>query len=235
MYFILFQDYPRAAYWWREAGVDKNNPNSPRLAECYWRMGNELMAKDQLEGRTVYLGHAKLYGDMGDTKKAVEVADFIASRSQQPHDAYLIAADALRLAGRYRDAINYYQKVLDADEARNEDYSRRYRGRAQESIDTIRSFELFDLRQAADGTYSASALGYEGPITVEVVIGGKRIQKVDVTDHKEKQYYSSLTDIPQQIIAKQSVKGVTATSHATITAEAVLKATAKAVAEAQGN
>jgi uncharacterized protein with FMN-binding domain len=51
-----------------------------------------------------------------------------------------------------------------------------------------------------------------------------------VTKHKEKQFYSALSDIPRQIIKKQSVKGVDATSRATITAEAVINATAKALA-----
>ena len=38
--------------------------------------------------------------------------------------------------------------------------------------------------------------------------------------------------VPAQIIAKQSVKGVEATSRATITGEAIINATAKALAQA---
>ena len=56
-----------------------------------------------------------------------------------------------------------------------------------------------------------------------------RIEKVSITKHKEKQYYSSLTDIPQQIVAKQNLKTVDATSGATITVEAIVSATAKAL------
>jgi uncharacterized protein with FMN-binding domain len=59
-----------------------------------------------------------------------------------------------------------------------------------------------------------------------------RITDVAITDHQEKQYYSSLTDIPGQIIAKQSIKGIDATSSATITAEAIVAASAKALAKA---
>ena len=43
--------------------------------------------------------------------------------------------------------------------------------------------------------------------------------------------HSALTDVPNQIIEKQGVKGIYATSRATITAEAILNATAKALAE----
>jgi uncharacterized protein with FMN-binding domain len=49
--------------------------------------------------------------------------------------------------------------------------------------------------------------------------------------HREKQYYSSLTDTPAKIIAKQGVKGVDSTSSATITSEAIINATAKALAK----
>jgi uncharacterized protein with FMN-binding domain len=57
-----------------------------------------------------------------------------------------------------------------------------------------------------------------------------KIQNVEITKHKEKQFYSALRDIPQQIVVKQSVKDVDATSRATITAEAIVAATAKALA-----
>ena len=78
---------------------------------------------------------------------------------------------------------------------------------------------------------NAESLGYEGPIEVEVKVQYGRIEAVEVTKHKEKQYYSALRDVPQQIIAKQGVKGVDATSKATITAEAVINAAAKALAQ----
>ena len=62
-------------------------------------------------------------------------------------------------------------------------------------------------------------------------VRGKKIEDVKVTQHKEKQYYSALTDVPSQIIAKQGVKGVDATSRATITGDAIINATAKALAQ----
>jgi uncharacterized protein with FMN-binding domain len=60
----------------------------------------------------------------------------------------------------------------------------------------------------------------------------KRIVAVRVVKHSEKQFYSSLIDTPQRIIAKQSVKGVDTTSDATLTSEAIINATAKALAGA---
>jgi uncharacterized protein with FMN-binding domain len=69
-------------------------------------------------------------------------------------------------------------------------------------------------------------------VQVSVKVKSKRIESVKVTQHKEKQYYSSMRDVPEQIIAKQGVKGVDATSRATITGNAIINATAKALAEA---
>jgi uncharacterized protein with FMN-binding domain len=56
---------------------------------------------------------------------------------------------------------------------------------------------------------------------------------VKVTRHREKQYYSSLTDTPAKILKRQGVAGIDATSSATITSEAIINATAKALAGGQ--
>ena len=93
-------------------------------------------------------------------------------------------------------------------------------------------FELLDLTRVPDGTYRSSSMGYEAQVHVEVVVRSGRIEDVRVTDHHEKQYYSSITDTCQKIIAKQGVTGIDATSCATITSEAIINATAKALAEA---
>ena len=60
-----------------------------------------------------------------------------------------------------------------------------------------------------------------------------RIEDVRVTDHNEKQFYSALTDTTKQIIQKQSVKNIDATSRATITSQAIVNATAKALSGGQ--
>ena len=52
---------------------------------------------------------------------------------------------------------------------------------------------------------------------------------VKVISHSEKQYYAALTDTPAQIIQKQSVKGIDAFTGATITSEAIINSTAKAL------
>lgn len=233
MYFRFFQDYPRAAFWWKQAGVKAGDPESVGLAECYWRLGNKQLATELLKTTTLRPDMVKLWGDMGETKQALELAEQLAplmhKQGVSAAVVYLHAGDACRLAGRTAEALRYYQKVLDEPD-KLQGKVEQARRRAAASQEALRLFELARVERVADGVYRASSIGYEGDVEVEVTVRGHRIEDVKVTQHKEKQFYSALTDMPRQILRKQSVQGVDATSRATITAEAVLNATAKALA-----
>lgn len=231
MYFMLFQDYPRAAYWLKSAGVDRDDPAAPGLAECYWRMGNKQMAVDLLNSRRLRLGAIKLYGDMGDTRQAVQYAERFVRAGGGSQEAYLLAGDAYRRADQADKAIEYYRKVMSAQDARNKEYDKRYDDRARESIAALQLIEKADVRKVADGTYRETGAGYNGPMEVEVKVAGGRIESVEVVRHREKQFYSALTDTTDQIIKKQSVQGIDTTSRATITSVAIINATAKALAK----
>jgi uncharacterized protein with FMN-binding domain len=100
-------------------------------------------------------------------------------------------------------------------------------------VEAIKSFELSDPTRVPNGTYKSSSQGYEGPVEVAVTVKTGKIESVRVTQHREKQFYSAMTDTPAKIIAKQSVKGVDTVSNATITSEAIINATAKALAAAK--
>ena len=229
MYFRLFQDYPRAAYWWRQADLKSNDPGYILLAECYFRMGSADMAMAALANKPANTQTVKLLGAMGKTDQAVRLTEALA-RSRQPHELFLLAGDALALAGQYQKAITYYRKVLtDPRKPRNKQYENRQYARARESISAIQLFELLDVTKLKNGTYTDSATGYNGPIRIEAKVTGGRITSLRVLQHKEKQYYSALRDVPAQITSKQSVKDIDATSRATITAQAIVNATAKAL------
>ncbi len=233
-YFMLLQDYARAAYWFRKAGVERDDRfwSGVQLAECYWRLGNKAMALDLLDRIEPQFSMIKLLGDMGETDRALEFAQ--ANTEGEGADiAYLYAGDACRVAGKNRQALQFYQKVLEVPATgRFKARIERNHRRAQANIEAIRLFDLLDLARVPDGTYRASSLGYEAPVQVEVVVKSGRIESVRVTEHREKQFYSSLTDTPRKIIEKQSVVGIDATSGATITSEAIINATAKALAGA---
>ncbi len=234
MYHNLIEDYGRAAFWYRAVGVEKDPEEYARsaviLAECYWRLGYPDEAKALLAKVPGGLTHAKLLGDMGETDRSVEMA------FQYPDEqgyAALTAGDACRQAGRYAEAITHYKQVLEIEIPANNPPGHLIRNhkRANANIEAIQSIELFDAAKVPDGRYTAASQGYEGPVEVAVSVQRGKITSINVTNHREKQFYSAMTDTPAKIIKKQHVKGVDTTSNATITSEAIVNATAKALAE----
>ena len=234
MYHDLLEDYARAAFWYRAVGVEKDPEEFAQsaviLAECYWRLGYENEALKLLAKVPPNSSQAKLLGDMGQTERAIKMA---MSDEDSMGYAYLISGDACRHVGRYQDALKYYQRVLDLNVPAKNPPGRlvKNRNRAQANVAAIRAFELFDPKSVPDGKYVAASQGYEGPVEVTVAMKSGRIADVAITKHREKQFYSALTDTTAKIIAKQSVKGVDTTSNATITSEAIINAAAKALAD----
>ncbi len=236
MYHDLMGDWARAVFWWRMSAKYGSGVDLVSLAHCYWKLGSKEVATEVLAQIPYdYTRHGvliKLWADMGEFDKALRLAERKAADGM-PTIAYLTAGDACRLAGRYREALAYYEKVLTAQAtAGREDDVKKDRERAQASIQAIKVFDTLDLAQIPDGTYTADSIAYAGPLGVEVIVKGGRIQSVRVTEHQEKQFYSALTETPGQIVKKQGVKGVDAVTGATMTSEAILNATAKALARA---
>ena len=228
-YFSLFQDYPRAAYWLQKARVTNSQPTGIHLAECYWRLGNKAMAMKLLSGSRVHFGAIKLLGDMGEIDRALLITKAYAKTSLH-NEANLSAGDALRGAGRLDEAITYYQRILDRNQARDQKYLSRYKGRASGAIQAIKLFDKADVSKVATGKYKSSSVGYNGQLEVEVAVADNKITDVKVTKHREKQFYAALTDTPKQIIEKQGFQDIDGTSGATITSQAIVNATAKAMA-----
>jgi uncharacterized protein with FMN-binding domain len=233
MYHDLLQDYARAAFWWQKAGVDKTEQASlhaVHLAECYAKLGCKEMAVGLLNDIPPHFAMIKAWADMGEIDRALRLADANSSGSYADI-AYIYAGDACRVAGQHERALQYYEKLL-ALPANGNAWKRIQvnHQRARDNAEGIRLFELLDLGRVPDGTYLASSEGFKGDVYVEVSVKSRRIASVRVTQHHEKQFYSALTDVPRKIVAKQSVKGVDATSGATITSEAIINATAKALA-----
>tara|TARA_R110002049_G_scaffold4601_5_gene32299 strand:- start:426461 stop:427744 length:1284 start_codon:yes stop_codon:yes gene_type:complete len=228
-YFNLFQDYPRAAFWLEKTKEMPPVEGKIPLAECYWRLGNDEMALALMRGRDLPLQAIKLLGDMGQTDRAVALAKRYTNSSWK-HMALLMGGDACRSAGRYDDAVKLYEMVLAAGNARNKEYTDRFRGRARDSIQAIRLLKKARVELVADGTYRDNSIGYNGPIEVELTVQSGKITDAQVVKHKEKQFYAALTDTPNQILEKQSVQGIDGTSGATITSVAIVNAAAKALA-----
>lgn len=235
MYHNLLQDHARAAFWYRQSGLEDELSSYPQpsvnLADSYAKLGSKMMALETLAKlkRRPYIA-IKLLGDLGETKAALHMAEQF-SRTGQASTSFLYAGDACRVAGRLEEAESYYRKAITAIPSKEagKPHRKRDKARAEASIAAIRFYSL-DPKKVRDGTYKSSSIGYEAQVHVEVVVASGRIETVRVTQHREKQYYSSLTDTPRKILAQQSVAGIDATSSATITSEAIINATAKALA-----
>jgi uncharacterized protein with FMN-binding domain len=203
------------------------------LAHCYWKLGSKEMAVEVLsEIGPDYTRHGaviKLWADMGEYDKALALAERKAADGM-PTIAHLTAGDTCRLAGRYPECAGYYQKSLAAAGDARARRTSHDKERACASIQAIRLFDTLDVAQVADGVYRANSIAYAGPLHVEITVKGGRIEAVRVTKHEENQFYSALTDTPSQIVRKQGVKGVDAVTGATMTSEAIINATAKALA-----
>ncbi|HOD81578.1 MAG: FMN-binding domain protein [Planctomycetes bacterium ADurb.Bin126] len=224
MYQKLHRDYARAAWWWRQVSPQRRNETA--LAECYWKLGSKAMAMEILDRlQTISVSDIKLLGEMGQTDQAIKLAGLFANHPGAD-EAVLAAGDACRTVGRYKEAVALYQKVLDMP---NQKHNQRSKNRARANLEAIQLFDTLDISKVPDGTYSASSMGYEAPVTVEVVVRSGRIESLKVTHHREKQYYSAMVETPNQIIRKQSVKGIDAVTSATITCDAIVNATAKAL------
>lgn len=230
MYFTLLQDYPRAAYWLQASNASVARDGGVHLAECYWRLGSKSMAMKYLSEGSLHFNAIKIYGDMGEIDKAVQLAERYA-KTNFHNEANINAGDALRRAGRMDRAIEYYQKVVDRNQARNAEYLKRFLARANGAIEAIRLFDKADVSQVNDGAYHASALGYNGQLAVEVVVANSKISAVKVTKHREKQYYAALEDTPRQILETQGFQDIDGTSGATITSQAIVTATARAMSK----
>jgi uncharacterized protein with FMN-binding domain len=233
LYCSLLEDWPRAAFWWQKAGSGTSGGMGQGgfrvgyevgLARCYWELGNRDMAVELLSRVGRYnTGAVHLWAELGEHDRALQMAE---RHARQYTTAYLTCGDICRHARRYDEALAHYQKVAALQD--REKYGRAIYN-AKDRILALQAERAFDLSRIRDGVYTAQSLGYAGLLEVAVTVKNRRITAVKVVRHEEKQYYSSLTDIPNQIVEKQSIKEIDATSGATITAEAVITASAKAL------
>lgn len=237
MYFEFFRDYARAGFWWRQAKVDRNpkfsqTPSAARLAECYWRLGNRGLAVALLERLPLTLAVIKAWGELKETDKALHLCEEGLRRGFLPSQTYLLAGDVCRTARDFSKAAEFYGKVLSLPaQGKPQEQIKRDQERARESQEVMRLFDALDVSRIPDGTYPGKSLGYAGSVEVEVAVKAGRIKDIHVTQNPDRQYYRAVEDTIRRILNRQTVNGVDAVSGATFTSEAVIRASAKALAE----
>lgn len=228
----LLKDSPRAAFWFQRALGGPGRVSLGHvvgLAECYFKLGSKPMAVALLKkygvDRLGYHSTVKLFADMGEHRRALQLAEAMARRS--PVDGYLAAGNVCRLAGRHKEALAYYSKALSAG---NERRHKRSMQRARSAIEAIRLYETLDIGSIADGTYNGRGAGFRGPMDVAVEVKDGKIVSVKVKRHREDMAFTAPTDIPEQIVEKQDVRRIDAVTGATVSSEAIVNAAAKALA-----
>jgi len=227
MYYNYTRDYARAAFWLRKG----SQWGRIKLVSCYWKLGCRSMASSALRkmgaDRTRNCSQVRLWSEMGDLKRAVSMAETSAKRGWADA-AYLAAGDVCRQHGKFDTAVKYYEKALKVTKGGRD--IKRNKERARAGLEAVKVFDKLNLAKISDGTYSGSAQGYRGPVTVQVVIKGGRIESCRVTQHREDLAFNAMTVVPQQIVEAQGVKGVDAISSATVSCSSIINATAKALA-----
>jgi len=192
------------------------------------RLGSKPMAMDLLGKVPLQFATIKLLADMGETRRALQVAD-ANMRGNAADVAGVYAGDVCRVAGQYPRPGLLREGPCRAGPRTGQGPHRaqpaacpgQYRGHQAVRSSGSEASARRDLSRRQPRVWRQ--------LSVEVVVRGGRIEAVRVTSHQEKQFYSSIADTPRKIIEKQGVKGVDATSSATITSEAIINATAKAL------
>jgi len=228
------KDWARGAFWYRKGLQGSRRPSAHDvvgLAECYLRLGSKAMSAGLLRryslDRMAFGGAIKLWTEMGETDRALRLADAM-TRSRHPAYGWLLTGNIYRRIGKYTEAVTCFEKVVSMTRG-NKDQSRTFL-RAQGNIEAIKLYEALDLSKIPDGTYTGTTVSFRGPLTVQVVLAGGRMESVKVTRHKDDIFFTSLTDIPQQIVKTQGLKDIDAISGATVTSMAIVNAAAKALA-----
>jgi len=241
-YMRFEKDWARAAYWYgKMLAMDPRGRSSiyqaTQLAECYWELGSKQMAADVLKKYQLHrFGNSeviRLWGKMGETKRAIDLAAWMAKRGAGTA-GYSAAGSVARRAGKLSEAQGFYRKAVDAGNALPANRRpRKYIHSAEVAANALTTFQGLSLSRLPDGTYKGSCdSGYRGPIEVEVVIKAGRIDSARVVRHKEDMAFTSITDVPASFVARQGLVGVDTVTSATISSEAILSAAVKALAGA---
>jgi len=202
MYFSYFGDYARAAFWYRQSRGRNHVP----LASCYFHLGCKKLAVKVLseinDDYTPNGGAIRLWAEMNEVDRALFYAEK-AARAGRPDVGYLAAGDACRRDGQYAKARSYYQKVLDAERGGRD--IKRNTARAKANLEAVKLQTALKISQIPDGIYPGESPGYSktSPIQLAVTVASGKIESIKIQKPRDQRYYTSLTEMPKRIIAKQ--------------------------------
>ncbi len=255
MFYGLLGDYARAAFWWQKCDQMGGTTDSVKLARCYFELGSQAAAVEllsQTDGNNARNAKdaIKLWARIGQVDKALSMIESLSGtggqgmggfdrrgpRGMTRSDKYLLSAEICRSAGRYDDALAYYEKILALPDSETRPWNHHETDdKFHADINRIgtESLKKLDLKRIPDGPYTATVEAYGGQMTVQVVLKNGNIESVDVTRHWETyEYFVMAQPTARQMVEKQSVAGADVITGATVTSDAIINAVAAALAKA---
>jgi len=239
LYTDLLEDYARGAYWYRQRlrQDEMHRYDMLKLATCYWKLGSRELAAEVLlkvEKERDEGSIARLWGDMGATDKALRVAAGICERGR-PDEGYRAAGDVHRQAGKYKKALECYQKVLDLQP--NDREQRGYEWNKEQARGSLRATEQLlnlDVSKIPDGAYEGKAWvpRERWHLRVKLEVSKGKIVACQVTERPHRYFGSALQVTPRQIVEKNGVQGVDLFTAAPVFTQDVISAVADALANA---
>lgn len=249
MFYQLLGDYARAAFWWQKYAQMGGSVDPLKMARCYHELGSKAAAEALLASLDSNAARnnrdlVKLWARIGEVDKALALIESGfdgqsggrgVARGLSQSDKYLLSAGILRAAGRYDEAIVLYEKVLALPDSAMQPVRRNAtdgKDKARMNIATIQHLKTLDIKRIPDGSYTAVVNAYGGPMTVKADIKQGRLVSVDILRNSETfSYLIMALPTTREIVARQGFEGVHAVTGATVTAEAIIHGTAKALSD----
>ena len=187
-----------------------------------------------------YLSFASCYRHFGEYAKTLEVLD--TAMQQLPAPPWRIArradvhdhfGDTYAEMGDFDQAKEHYQKAIELYPTSNQPHGRhllrRRAAKVQAKLDLL-TYKSIESGQLQDGVYKGKSLGFSKDIVVTITIKKGEIADIQVK-HEEKIDLNATKIIPQRIIEKQSLK-VDGITGATVTFQAIVEGTFRALKKA---
>ncbi len=184
---------------------------------------------------------ASLYADYGlfeeaekQLLRAVDMAppkaEWVEMRKAEMHDElgdlYADWGESEKAKSSYRESMRWYSK---AKPPHGRHLLPRRSRKVQSKLDLLTQASLQGV-SLRDGTYRETALGYSGDIKLTVKVSGGKVVDINVI-HEEKIEQNASKIIPKRIIEKQSLR-VDGISGATVTKDAIVAGTLRALKKA---
>jgi len=187
-----------------------------------------------------YKALASLYIRYGEHQKAIQTLEIALERLPDPPwrinnmaQIYDALGDVYADMGEVEKAKKHYREAIRLFPTSRQPYGRhllhRHVAKTKAKLDLLTRKNL-DLSQLKDGVHRGQSLGYGKPVHAIVTLRGGRIVHIRLR-HQEKIEQGATKIIPKQIIERQSLE-VDAITGATVTVQAIVEATYRALQNA---